>query len=403
MLSTKEIMLLLVSSVLVSSDPKSRPQDEDSQSSKREDQESDEMGNEAAMISEGGALQPQFTKPLDTKWTFWYEPKAKRDKGRNLNKTDYLKEVKRGKTFDTITSFWDCWSEVQRVCDCDCNYELFRHGVKPVWEDPRNIKGGKCVLITPQTTHEETMKHWVALMITLLIGEFGPEVNGVVLSTRTWGNMFAVWVRNSKDKETVDATVKQLQELFGPNTSIRFQRHQASMRKKFTNGNKPSSSIAQPVIPIERKQPGESEASSSPEGDKYKGKEQPRRSVVTAETKGMLHNLIQEATEAPLQPPIDKVNHREVDRSAPAQPEGVRIAAPRMGNNEEPMESSVERIPSYLGPQTRRFSVTPPNSNKQIVRKEVPSLSDLSAQQIGAGVAILIAGIAVSVLSWTYL
>jgi len=275
--------------------------------------------------------------------------------------------------------------------------------VKPVWEDPRNIKGGKCVLITPQTTHEETMKHWVALMITLLIGEFGPEVNGVVLSTRTWGNMFAVWVRNSKDKETVDATVKQLQELFGPNTSIRFQRHQASMRKKFTNGNKPSSSIAQPVIPIERKQPGESEASSSPEGDKYKGKEQPRRSVVTAETKGMLHNLIQEATEAPLQPPIDKVNHREVDRSAPAQPEGVRIAAPRMGNNEEVMESSVERIPSYLGPQTRRFSVTPPNSNKQIVRKELPSLSDLSAQQIGAGVAILIAGIAVSVLSWTYL
>jgi len=402
-------MLLLVSTVLVSSDQKTRPQEEDKQSSKGEDKESDEMG-EAAMISEAkrGAPQPQFMKPLDTKWTFWYESKAKRDKGRNLNKTDYLKEVKRGKTFDTISSFWDCWSEVQRVCNSesgDCNYELFRHGVKPVWEDPRNIKGGKCVLVTTQTTHEETMKHWVALMITLLIGEFGPDVNGVVLSTRSWGNMFAVWVRNSKDKDTVDATVKQLQDLFGPNTNIRFQRHQASMRKKFTNG-KPS--IAQPVIPVEKKQTGESEASSSPEGeqrDKYKGKEQPRRSVVTAETKGMLHNLIQEATEAPRQPPIDKVNHREkeeFDRSThTTQPGGGRIAAPRMGNNEEPMESSVERIPSYLGPQ-KRLSVSSPN-NKPIVRKEVPQLSDLSAQQIGIGVAILIAGVATSVLSWTYL
>jgi translation initiation factor 4E len=402
MLSTKEIMLLLVSSVLVSSDQNSRPKDEHRQSSKREDQESDEM-DEAAMISDakGGALQPQFTKPLDTKWTFWYESKAKRDKGRNLNKTDYLKEVKRGKTFDTISSFWDCWSEVQRVCnsaDGDCNYELFRHGVKPVWEDPRNIKGGKCVLVTTHTTHEETMKHWVALMITLLIGEFGPDVNGVVVSTRAWGNMFAVWVRNSKDKDSVDATMKQLQDLFGPNTQIRFQRHQASMRKKFNNG-KPSS-----VIPTEKKQPGESEVSSSPEGeqrDKYKGKEQPRRSVVTAETKGMLHHLIQEATEAPLQPPIDKVNHKEkeeVDRSAPAPLAGGRSPSPSVVNSEKAMESSVERIPSYLGPPKK----STPN-NKPIVRKEVPQLSDLSAQQIGIGLAILVAGVAVSILSWTYL
>jgi len=274
--------------------------------------------------------------------------------------------------------------------------------VKPVWEDPRNIKGGKCVLTTNHTAHEETMKHWVSLMITLLIGEFGPDVNGVVVSTRAWGNMFAVWVRNSKDKDSVDATVRQLQDLFGPDTLIRFQRHQASMRKKFNNGNKPS--IAQPVIPIEKKQPGESEVSSSPEGeqrDKYKGKEQPRRSVVTAETKGMLHHLIQEATEAPLQPPIDKVNHKEkaeVDRSAPAPLAGGRMVSPSPVNSEKSMESSVERIPSYLGPQKK---ITP--NNKPIVRKEVPKLSDLSAQQIGIGLAILVGGVAVSILSWTYL
>jgi translation initiation factor 4E len=376
MLSTKEIVLLLLSSVLVSPDHAQNSTTDEDKGNKGENAESDEIG-EAVLISDSrGAPHPQLTKQLDTKWTFWYEPKAKREKGRPLNKTDYLKEVKRGKTFDTITSFWECWSEVQQVCNSDdCNYELFKHGVKPVWEDPKNIKGGTCVLNTPRTTHEETMKQWVSLMITLLIGEFGPDVNGVVLSTRPWGNRFAVWVRNSKDKESVDAVMKQLHELFGPNAQIRFQRHQASMRKKLNDN----------------KQPLEGEESSTAEGehrDKNRGKEQPRRrSVVTEETKGLLHNLIQEATEAPLHPPIDRVN-------ADYTKEATNVSKP--SRPEEPM---MERVAT----QKRRSSITNTTTSKPTNRKELPKLSDLTAREIGIGLAVVVGAVATSVLSWTYL
>jgi len=389
MLSTKEIVLFILSSVLVSPSESAPSINEEDKVTHLEDQESTEIAEAVKISDESKRGTPQhYTKQLDTKWTFWYEPKAKREreKGRPLNKVDYLKEVKRGKTFDTMAAFWDCWNEVQRVCNSDdCNYELFKDGVKPVWEDPKNIKGGMCVLNTPRVAHEETMKQWVSLMITLLIGEFGPEVNGVVLATRPWGNRFAVWVRNSKDKEGVDAVMKQLHELFGPNAQIRFQRHQAAMRKKLTDNNKP------------QQQPLESEASSI-EGvetrDKYKGKEQPRRrSVVTEETKGLLHNLIQEATDAPLHPPIERVNYdytKEMNYTRT--------------NNSTSTTTKFDEPFLEKPTQKRRLSVSNTTANKQPAnRKELPKLSDLTPRDFGIGFAIAAAAVATSVLSWTYL
>jgi len=384
MISTKDIVLFLLSSVLVSSE--SAPQKCDIDKS-GEEQESEEIGG-AVMISDlkGGTPHPRFTKQLETKWTFWYESKARRDRGRNLSKTDYLKDFKRGKTFDTIASFWDCWKEVQRECNPsagDCNYELFKHGVKPVWEDPKNIKGGRCVLTYSRTTQEETMKQWVSLMITLLIGEFGPDINGVVITTRTWGNTFSVWVRNANDRETVDTTIKQLREIFGPHAQIKFQRHQAAIRKKLEIGSskpgRPNNSS------LDKKPLSDSEGSSS-EGEqreKNKGKEHPRRrSVVTEDTKGMLHNLIQEVSESNIRPPIE------------IHPEDKAVSSAPKFNFEE---SSIERFPL----QKRRGSISIPN--KPTLKKSLPQLNELSTTDIAIGLGIIALGITTSVLSWAYL
>jgi len=387
MLATKDIVLFLLSSVLVTSDS-TQKQSETKNSG--EEKESNEIG-EAVMISDIKGGTPQFTKQLDTKWTFWYESKARKDRGRNLSKTDYLKDFKKGKTFDTIKTFWDCWNEVQKECNPssgDCNYELFKHGIKPVWEDPKNVKGGRCVLTYPRTTQEETMKHWVSLMITLLIGEFGPDINGVVLSTRNWGNTFSVWVRNSKDRETVDATMRQLHEIFGPQAQIKFQRHQAAIRKKFENGTGKPGTFGRSNNSLEKKHLSESEGSSS-EGEqkeKNKGKEQPRRrSVVTEDTKGMLHNLLQEVSQTPVRPPIERVNPEEKAASSAPVPKYY------------PEESSIERLPS----QKRRSSIG--SSNKPTVKKPLPQLGDLSARDIALGLGIIAVGITASALSWAYL
>jgi translation initiation factor 4E len=388
MLSTKDIVLFLLSSVFVSSESAQKKSEGEHSS---EGRETDEIGEAAVMIcnANGGTPPPQFTKQLDSKWTFWFETKTRRDRNRNLSKTDYLKDFKKSKTFDTIKSFWDCWKEVQKECNpsaSDCNYELFKHGIKPVWEDPKNIKGGRCVLSYPRTTQEETMRQWVSLMITLLIGEFGPEINGVVLSTRTWGNTYSVWVRNSKDREAVDTAMRKLHEIFGANAQIKFQRHQAAIRKKFENGAKPQFGRTMNFSnTLEKKRLSDSEGSSS-EGEqreKNKGKERPRRrSVVNEDTKGMLHDLIQEVTDAPVRPPFEKVGTEEAAHAPKSLPE----------------ESSIERVPII---QKRSSSISTPN--KPTVKKPLPHLHDLSTRDVAVGVGVITLGIAASVLSWAYL
>jgi hypothetical protein len=275
----------------------------------------------------------------------------------------------------------------------DCNYELFKHGVKPVWEDPKNCKGGKCVVNMPRSTLEDTMKQWVSLMITLLIGEFGPDINGVVLSRRSWGNIFSVWVRNANDKETVDATMRHLHELFGRDVQIRFQRHQTSIRKK-VNNTKPLQLGTQMPSTFEKRRLSESEGSSS-EGEqreKNKGKEEPRRNSMVTEVRPDTHATFGRQ----LHPPVDKVKEDRVITSTRA-PGGVSVSK----LHHEPL-ASVERVPSNYVSLKRKPSVSL-SPNKPVVKKELPTLAELSAKEIGIGLGIIVAAVATSILSWTLL
>lgn len=231
----------------------------------------------------------------------------------------------------------------------------------------------------PRTTYEDTMKQWVSLMITLLIGEFGPDVNGVVLSSRPWGNIFSVWVRNSKDKENVDNTVRHLKELFGSDVQIRFQRHQTSMRKKLTNC-KPENVPHQQYY---EKGTFESEASSF-EGfeqkERNKGKEEPRRLVGT-NSKGVLQNITQE----------DKVRDETFDKKE-------TIISSQTSEIVTPERLFIEKIPTL-----KRRSSFSTQTTKPPIRRELPKLDDLSTKEIGVALAIFLVAIVVSIFSWNYL
>jgi len=148
-----------------------------------------------------------------------------------------LKELKKAATFQTIPSFWSCWNEVQEICSMPLeggvNYHLFKDTIKPVWEDPKNIKGGKWSFVLPSSTpHQEVMKHWMSLMLTVLIGELGTdsEINGVVLSVRSWGCIFSIWNRNANNKRLVDTVTDKLKELFGV-VAVKYQRHQVRVKR----------------------------------------------------------------------------------------------------------------------------------------------------------------------------
>jgi len=232
-LVSKDILLLLLSSVLVSSEAPSQRKTRGQR--KKEDEASFILDASHAMEME--ADNPESLKQLNSHlpyhWDLSY--KSHKETKPTMNKQDYLKEVKKGGTFDTIQGFWNHWNDVQRHSEFhDCNYNLFKQGIKPVWEDPKNINGGKCFVMTKSTDKDETLKLWIHVMLALILGEFKTEVNGVVLSVRSWGSTFAVWTRDSKDKRATDLINKKLKEIFGPSAEVRYQRHQTILRKMKT-------------------------------------------------------------------------------------------------------------------------------------------------------------------------
>jgi translation initiation factor 4E len=380
----KEIVLLLLSSVLVSSDASS--------SGKRKP--SIKRNEEIADDTEEG--QEKNDSSLGNKWTLWFENKSNKERNRSLNKTDYLNHINKAGTFDTITGFWDCWNEVQVSCavDGDCNYLLFKQGIKPVWEDPKNIKGGKCFVVIPNSSHEEKTKQWISLLLTLLIGE--DEINGAVLSSRSWGNMFAVWTRTS-DKKVVDVICKKMHDLFG-DVQVKFQRHQAMIRKKF----KPRGGRTSPDYDHEH---SFSHSDSDDEHDKITpctNTATARRSVVTNETKGMLHNLIAEVMEAPVIPPINEM-HLEPAKDVPPM-----------------LEKSTNHVSAFTLPGTAghatithsAFSITKDKKRRRTDRakKEQAETRNFDVhkglstlQKVSLGVLLLVGGVATSALSWIYL
>jgi translation initiation factor 4E len=244
-LTTKDVILFFISSVLVSaetstSEPKPCGKNENrrSRSTSREDSLVDEVaGTDDIELREGGAP----LQMLNSRWTFWFQHSENMKKC--TNKEDYLKELKRGGTFHTIPNFWKSWNECLNLCnlrsDGDVSYHLFKTGIKPLYEDQQNINGGKWIVVLPRGTPMEiVVKHWVSLMLSLLINEWSleHEICGAVLSIRPWGNMFTIWNKNAKNKTEIELIGEKLRDQFGIE-DIKYQRHQNKLRK-FTTASR---------------------------------------------------------------------------------------------------------------------------------------------------------------------
>jgi len=92
---------------------------------------------------------------LTDSWTFWYvynmsHEERKRKRGKERWQKEYkLNEIF---TFATIEEFWSLFNNVVDVKELipNTDYLLFKQGIKPEWEDPKNNDGGKWVITLPK-------------------------------------------------------------------------------------------------------------------------------------------------------------------------------------------------------------------------------------------------------------
>jgi translation initiation factor 4E len=407
--TSKDMLLFLLSSVLVSSHPRRSR----GNSSKKEE-ELVEIVAAGPMDSEEGqfGVAPSI-EPLQYKWTLYYERKSKEKRtAKCLNKMDYLNNLTKVSSFQTIRSFWSCWNEVQEQCslsenDGAANYHMFKDNIKPVWEDPKNAKGGKWVVVLPHSaTEEETVRLWMSLALTLLLGEWGveSEINGAVLSARPWGSMLSVWNRNANDKQLIEEVSKKLKELFGVE-NVKYQRHQATIRRNHAEKAK----ISRPKsTSCSDDSSSNSDASSSSEGEERSMRAPRRRRFeVSDAARGMLRELVEKVNEIPT-PSKVKEEEPEVKVEEPIVP-----AENVLQQQEEPKELVDEAKKNKRQRRknnSRRTSTSSTEDAQEVpfvhvveeaAPKPLPAkrfpLPEISYLHVGLAVAV---GVATSALSW---
>jgi translation initiation factor 4E len=80
------------------------------------------------------------------------------------------------------------------------DFHLFKHGIKPTWEDPQNEKGGKWMI---RLRKGLASRYWEDIAMAIVGEQFdvGHEICGVVISVRAGEDILSVWNKNSDNLE----------------------------------------------------------------------------------------------------------------------------------------------------------------------------------------------------------
>ena len=118
---------------------------------------------------------------------------------------DYEKAIKKIASFSTVEGFWRVYGHVCRPNEVahSTDFHMFREGIKPVWEDPANKRGGKLVVKVKKGLGA---RYWESLLLAVIgeqFGDFASEVCGVVISIRHNEDVLSLWTRNSDNNDAL--------------------------------------------------------------------------------------------------------------------------------------------------------------------------------------------------------
>jgi len=177
--------------------------------------------------------------PLQTPWTLWY---FKNDK--NLDWETNQREIA---SFDTVEDFWALVNHIIEPSELGhgCDFSVFRKGIKPMWEDKANVRGGRWVYeiadkkYTDESGKVEKLDHaWLEIMMCLIreaFGETGNYVTGAVCQRRRKKvNKVAVWISTAsvEDEESVIYPIgSTIKESCAFDLSLKFEDHNSCVNR----------------------------------------------------------------------------------------------------------------------------------------------------------------------------
>ncbi|EPX74254.1 translation initiation factor eIF4E 4F complex subunit [Schizosaccharomyces octosporus yFS286] len=169
------------------------------------------------------------THPFQHEWTLWFlKPPTQ-----GLEWGDLLKEII---SFKTVEEFWGIFKTIAKasMLPAKSDYSFFLKGIRPEWEDPNNMNGGKWAF---QSKHKGSNldELWLYMVLAALgetLDPTGKEVTGVVCNMRRGFYRIAVWTRNCNDREVLEKIGLRFKEILGVSEkeTIEYSAHEDSSK-----------------------------------------------------------------------------------------------------------------------------------------------------------------------------
>ncbi|OAL04528.1 IF4E-domain-containing protein [Phaeosphaeriaceae sp. SRC1lsM3a] len=165
--------------------------------------------------------------PLKCTWVVWFRPPTPKS-------SDYEKSIQPVFKFSTAQEFWKVYTHLKRPSSLPTvsDYNVFKHGIRPVWEDEENKRGGKWIMRLKKGVAD---RYWEELLMALVGDQFmeaGEEVCGIVLSVRSGEDVFSIWTKNDGGRNIkIRETVKRILNL-PEGTNIVWRSHDESIAQR---------------------------------------------------------------------------------------------------------------------------------------------------------------------------
>lgn len=165
--------------------------------------------------------------PLQFEWTLWYQ-----EMDRSKNWEDTLNEVT---SFSTVEDFWSLYNHIKSPSDIKVgsDYSLFKKGIRPMWEDEGNKRGGRWMLNIARGQRQELDKYWLDTILCLIGEAFenAEEICGAVVNVRPKGDKIAIWTANYNNRDAVMSIGRIYKERLGLKFAITYHLHKDTMVK----------------------------------------------------------------------------------------------------------------------------------------------------------------------------
>ncbi|KAJ9639962.1 hypothetical protein H2199_006195 [Coniosporium tulheliwenetii] len=147
---------------------------------------------EETTTSSASSAGPDAPWPLKYTWIIYYRPPTSKN-------SDYEQSIQPKCKMATAQDFWKVYAHLTRPSSLPTvsDYHFFKEGIRPVWEDEENKKGGKWILRLKKGVADRYWENLVLAMIGDQFAEAGEEVCGAVVSVRSGEDVISIWTKNN--------------------------------------------------------------------------------------------------------------------------------------------------------------------------------------------------------------